>query len=148
MATVAAHRPSTNGGPAARATPDPVQRVAGRLLAGLDPLLTHLGEQYCLHVPEYAALGASAIEAEVLPARLSTAIAASYAPVLLDGPDADSRLDALAAAAPAGSLCGPWGRQVLVLVPDGDADVEGLAGSAPDMLIGWAPAAPPGPGLR
>jgi hypothetical protein len=89
-------------------------------------------------------------ELAAVGARFLTPVAPSYAPVVIDGPDVHARMDALAAALPAETVCGPWGEHVLVLLP-GDAASAGLATlgtMANDLVVGWSVAMAPGSGLR
>jgi hypothetical protein len=95
------------------------------------------------------ALLAAADPAEVaaVSIRFSTALAASYTPVLVDGEHAHTRIDEILAAAPDGTIGGYRGGRVLLLVPAPLTDVNPLYRSAGACLLAWADPAPPGPAL-
>jgi hypothetical protein len=74
-------------------------------------------------------------------------LASEYVPVLIAGPEVATKVDALAAVAPADSISGYRGHSVLVLVPAPAPALAPLAGVAPDSTIAFGRACGPGPGL-
>ena len=96
------------------------------------------------------ALLAAQDDAEVaaVSTELSTPLSASYVPVLLTGPAVAARIDAVVAAAPAGSLAGPRGAHVLLLVPGpGVPDLARLAAVVHAETAAWSSPGAPGPPL-
>lgn len=95
------------------------------------------------------ALLAAQDEAEVaaVSTELSTPLAPVYVPVLLAGPTVAARIDAAVAAASAGTLAGPRGAHVLLLVPAPGADLAQVAAAVDAETVAWASQAPPGPPL-
>jgi hypothetical protein len=85
-------------------------------------------------------------EVAAVSLRFSTVLAAAYVPVLVAGDTAAARIDALLAAAPAGTLGGHRGDRVLLLVP-APADLGGLLPASAAALVAYGSAAPPGEAL-
>ena len=81
--------------------------------------------------------------------RFATVLSHAYVPVLLVGEGAAGRIDALAEHAPDGTIAGPRGAGVLVLLPAPlrRDEVERLARSAPGALVTFGRPAAPGPDL-
>lgn len=86
-------------------------------------------------------------EVAAVSLRFSTVLAPSYVPVLVGGADVAVRIDALLHAAPAGTLGGHRGDQVLLLVPERLDDVSALRAATGPVLVTWGRAAAPGPAL-
>ncbi|MDQ1711557.1 MAG: hypothetical protein QOE45_1007 [Frankiaceae bacterium] len=84
-------------------------------------------------------------EVAAVSLRFSTILAGSYVPVLVSGAGVASRIDALIATAPARTLGGHRGDRVLLLVPEGVADVTPLASH--EALVAWGRPAAPGAAL-
>lgn len=81
-------------------------------------------------------------------AEFSLNFAPAYVPVLVTASDAAARIDAVARAAPTGSLCGLRGTHLLVLAPDRVGDLSPLQREAGPGLVVWGDPASPGPRLR
>lgn len=79
--------------------------------------------------------------------RFSTVLAPAYVPVLVGGADVAVHIDALLAAAPAGTLGGHRGDRVLLLVPDPVGDPARLRAVAAESVLAYGRAAAPGPAL-
>jgi hypothetical protein len=87
-------------------------------------------------------------EVAAVSIRFSTALAAVYVPVLVEGDHASARIDVVLDAAPDGTIAGERTGSVLLLVPLRLPDVNLLLRAAgPSALLTWADAAPPGPAL-
>lgn len=86
-------------------------------------------------------------EVAAVSLRFSTVLAAAYVPVVVAGSDAAVHIDALLAAAPAGTLGGHRGQRVLLLVPTRFDDVSPLRKVASHALFAWGRAGAPGPAL-
>jgi hypothetical protein len=78
--------------------------------------------------------------------QFSTALAATYQPVLVDGDGVHARIDTLLAAAPQGSIGGFRDSRTLLLVP-APADLSPLCRAAGRALVAWGSGAGPGPAL-
>jgi hypothetical protein len=87
-------------------------------------------------------------EVAAVSIRFSTALAAAYVPVLVDGDHASARVDLVLDAAPDGTIAGERTGSLLLLVPSRLPDVNPLLRAAgPASLLTWAAAAAPGPAL-
>lgn len=95
------------------------------------------------------ALLAAADPAEVaaVSIRFATALAPAYVPVVIDGERAATHIDAMLAAAPDGTIGGPRGGRVLLLVPTAFDDVNRVWRASERSLLGWGIPAAPGPEL-
>ena len=85
-------------------------------------------------------------EVAAMSVRFSTVFASSYVPVVVAGPDAVGRIDAILDAAPAGALGGHRGDRVLLLVPDPYDDPAALL-RITSAVVAYGEATPPGPAL-
>jgi hypothetical protein len=87
-------------------------------------------------------------EVAAVSIRFSTALAAVYAPVLVDGDHASARIDVVLDAAPDGTIAGERIGSVLLLVPLRLPDIDPLLRAAgPSAVVTWAAPAAPGPQL-
>lgn len=95
------------------------------------------------------ALLAAADPAEVaaVSIRFATALAPAYVPVVVDGERAATHIDAMLGAAPDGTIGGPRGSRVLLLVPHAFDDVNPVWRASERALLGWGIPAVPGPEL-
>jgi hypothetical protein len=114
------------------ASHDRIRRLEARRGAVLQELLS------ATDASDVAAVGAE----------FSLNFAPAYVPVLVTASDAAARIDAVARAAPTGSLCGLRGTHLLVLVPDRVGDLSPLSREAGPGLVVWGDPASPGPRLR
>ena len=89
---------------------------------------------------------ADAAEVTATAIRFATVLAHAYVPVLLVGDGAAGRIDALAEDAPDGTIAGPRGAGVLLLVPSpaGRSDLDRIGRRASGALITFGRAAAPG----
>ncbi|HUR49485.1 MAG TPA: helix-turn-helix domain-containing protein [Acidimicrobiales bacterium] len=92
---------------------------------------------------------ADAAEITATAIRFSTVLAHAYVPVLLVGDGAAGRIDSLADGAPDGTIAGPRGSGVLLLLPApaGRVELERIGRRAFGGLITFGRAAAPGPAL-
>ena len=86
-------------------------------------------------------------EVAAVSIRFATALAPAYVPVVVDGERAATHIDAMLAAAPDGTIGGPRGGRVLLLVPVAFDDVNPLWRASQRALLGWGVPAAPGPEL-
>jgi hypothetical protein len=87
-------------------------------------------------------------EVAAVSIRFSTVLAATYVPVLIDGPHAAARIDPVIGAGPEGTLGGHRSGHLLLLVPAPLVDVSRLVREAgASAVLTWGVAAPPGPAL-
>ena len=97
-----------------------------------------------------AVLAASdAADVSATAIRFATVLAHAYVPVLIAAPNVAGRIDVLAEAAPDGTVAGPRGDGVLLLVPAPmrEGDLDRLARGLPVCLISHGGSAAPGPEL-
>jgi len=78
--------------------------------------------------------------------RFSTILAAQYVPVVVHGPTAASRIDAVLDVAPPGTIGGHRGHQLLLLVPDRLTNPEALA-HASGSIVAYGECSAPGTDL-
>lgn len=92
---------------------------------------------------------ADAAEITATAIRFATVLAHAYVPALLVGEGAAGRIDVLAEDAPRGTIAGPRGAGVLLLLPApvGRKELELLSRRAPGALVTFGRPAPPGPEL-
>lgn len=92
---------------------------------------------------------ADAAEVTATAIRFATVLAHAYVPTLLVGAGTAGRIDALADDAPDGTIAGPRGAGVLLLVPApaGRAELERIGSRAAGTIITFGHAAAPGPEL-
>ena len=92
---------------------------------------------------------ADAAEVTATAIRFATVLSHGYVPVLLVGEGAAGRIDALAEHAPDGTIAGPRGPGVLVLLPAPlrREEIERLGRRAPGALVTFGRPAAPGPDL-
>ena len=85
-------------------------------------------------------------EVAAVSIQFSTALAASYQPVLIDGDGVHGQIDSVLAAAPQGTIGGFRDGRTVLLVPAG-ADLGPACRAVGRALIAWGHAAAPGPAL-
>ena len=88
-----------------------------------------------------------AAEVAAVSIRYSTALSPTYVPVIIDGEEASAAIDRILGGAPDGTIGGPFGGQVLLLVPAPLDDVNPLWRSASSAVLAWGQPAAPGPSL-
>lgn len=86
-------------------------------------------------------------EVAAVSIQFSTALAGTYVPVLLDGPGVGVAIDAVLAAAPAGTVGGARSSDVLLLVPAATVEVSRLVRAAGPAVAAYGSPAAPGPEL-
>jgi hypothetical protein len=119
--------------------------AAAAYLAASHEMLRHVDARRRALLDALLSAG-DAAEVAAVSIQFSTALAASYQPVIVDGDGVHGRIDALLAAAPQGTIGGFRGGRVLFLVP-APADLTRLCRAAGRALVVWGHGAAPGPGL-
>jgi hypothetical protein len=149
--------------------------IVAATAAGEERVLSELGEQWMDFIDRAASVAAAAYlaashemlrhvdarrralldallsagdpaEVAAVSIQFSTALAAAYQPVLIDGDGVHAQIDSLLAAAPKGTIGGFRGGRTLLLAP-APADLSRVVRAAGRALVVWGQGAPAGPAL-